>query len=67
VVDFSTNPDPARFKSVSYDLGYEIMPNGDIVTSDGAPRDVDQLQLRLVAEQARKEGREITFRFVARP
>lgn len=23
---------------VTYDLGYSIMPNGDVVTSDGLPR-----------------------------
>jgi len=56
--------DPTRYTQVTYDLGYRIMPNGDIITSDGLPRNVEELQLKMVAEQARKEGREITFRFV---
>ena len=44
-------------------LSYAIKPNGDIVTSDGEPRCVDDLMLRLVHEQAEKEGRKITFTF----
>ena len=56
--------DPNRYSVVTYDLGYQIMPNGDIITSDGKPRDVDEIQLRMVAEQAAKEGRTIQFRFV---
>ena len=53
-----------RYEFTTYNLGYRIMPNGDIITSDGKPRDVDRLQLQLVAEKAVKEGRAIAFRFV---
>ena len=50
---------------MTYDLGYEILPNGDIITSDGKPRDVDELHLKMMAEQAAREGRKIEFRFRA--
>jgi hypothetical protein len=57
--------DPLRYTAFTYDSAYRIMPNGDIITSDGRPRDVDNLQLQMVAEQAAKEGRTIEFRFRA--
>ena len=46
------------------DLGYAILMNGDIVTSDGEPRDIDQVELRLACEMAAAKGMPITeFRF----
>ena len=50
------------YRSVSYDLGYVVMPDGDIVTSDGKPRVVDEVQLRLVQKAA---GRVFEFKFRA--
>lgn len=49
-----------RFSRVTFDLGYIVMPNGDIITSDGKPRDVDEIQLRTAQELA---GHPLEFRF----
>ena len=57
--------DPNRYTVVTYDLGYRILPNGDIVTSDGKPRNVCEVQMAMVAAEAAKDGREITFQFRA--
>lgn len=42
------------------DVGYAIMPNGDIITSDGKPRDVDERARKCAQEEA---GRPLAFRF----
>lgn len=55
--------DDARFEHFIYDCGYAIMDNGDIVTSDGKPRYVDDVQLRYIQNKADREGRKIEFRF----
>lgn len=56
-------PDAERFTHTTYDLGYAIMDNGDIVTFDGRSLYVDKLQLRMVQEKADREGRQIEFKF----
>ena len=53
------------YKSVTFDLGYAIMANGDIVTSDGQSRMVSEVDLRQAEKLAR---RKLDFKFrVPRP
>lgn len=42
--------------------GYVILPSGDILTADGKPCSVDDMQLRLVRDKAR---RPLAFKFRA--
>lgn len=51
-----------RFRSFTVDLGYVVMSNGDIVTSDGKPREIDEMQLRMAQDIA---GHPLEFRFRA--
>lgn len=45
------------------DLGYTILADGSIVTSDGEPRCVDDHQLRYIADLPQNKGREVRFKF----
>ena len=56
-----TQENNRRFKSVTVDLGYVIMLNGDIITSDGKLREVDGMQLRM-AQDIAGHPLEFTFR-----
>ena len=51
---------PPGFTEVVYDMGYAVMDNGDIVTSDGLPRivSVDDLHTAM-----RLSGRGLKFQF----
>ncbi len=45
------------------DLGYAILADGSIITSDGEPRCVDDFQLRYIQELPENKGRDVQFRF----
>lgn len=52
--------DQLKYTSVIYDFGYAILGNGDIVTSDGKPRTISEVDLILAQNIA---GGEMEFRF----
>jgi len=52
-----------RYEFKTYDMAYSILPNGDIVTSDGLPRAIDDIQLKIVKDAAKERGEVITFQF----
>ena len=46
----------------SFDMAYAILPNGDIVTSDGKPRKMSSEHADIAYAAAQKAGREPHFR-----
>lgn len=49
-------------ETYTVDLWYQVMPNGDVITSDGTPRRLHDEHAKIAIENAKKHGREVTFR-----
>jgi len=55
-------PDHPVHEHFTYDLGYSVMQNGDIITSDGKPRLLSDEHAKIAKANAKKAGKPVLFR-----